>query len=120
MTGIADDTFTFGKGESDHEDHLINVLDTARENNIRFNHDKFEFKVPEASFFGMKWTAKGLKVDNSKVQSIVNMEPPAHAEVNNEKSTTSSQSNTPSKCSKEVITGVVVWFVHQKDLIYDI
>ena len=75
MTRIEDDTFTFRKGESDHENHLVNVLDAAWKNNIRFNPDKFQFKVPEPSFFGMKWRAEGFKVDNSKVQSMVNIEP---------------------------------------------
>lgn len=48
----------------------------ARRNNIRFNPEKFQFKVAEASFFGMKWTPNGLKVDDKKIQAIVNMEPP--------------------------------------------
>ena len=76
VTGIADDTFTYGKSKRDHDNHLINVLETARKNNVKFNPDKFQCKVPEASFFEMKWTAEGLRVDENKVQSIVNMEPP--------------------------------------------
>ena len=76
VTGIADDTFTFGKSERDHDNHLINILETARKNSVKLNPDKFQFKVPEASFFGKKWTAEGLKVDKNKAQSIVNMEPP--------------------------------------------
>ena len=76
VTGIADDTFTFGTSEKDHDDHLLNVLETARKNNVRFNPDKFQFKVSEASFFGLKWTPEGLKPDENKVRSIVDMQPP--------------------------------------------
>ena len=76
VTDIADDTFTYGKSKRDHDNHLINVLETARKNNVKFNPDNFQFKVPEASFFGMKWTAEALRVDENKVQSIVTMEPP--------------------------------------------
>lgn len=52
---IADDTFVYGIGEEEHDQRMriLNVLDTARENNVRFNEDKFQFKVNEASFFGL-------------------------------------------------------------------
>ncbi|KAK3741169.1 hypothetical protein QZH41_002994 [Actinostola sp. cb2023] len=76
VSGIADDTFIFGDSETKHDNHILNVLDLARQNNIRFNPDKFQFKVAEASFFGLKWTPEGLKVDEKKVQAIVNMQPP--------------------------------------------
>ena len=33
--------------------HILTVPDTARENNVRFNPDKFQFQVKEASFFGL-------------------------------------------------------------------
>ena len=52
LSGIADDTFAYGMGEVQHDQHITNVLDTARENNVRFNPDKFQIKVNEASFFG--------------------------------------------------------------------
>ena len=45
LSGIADDTFDYGKSEAEHDQHILNVLDTARENNIRFNPDNFQFKV---------------------------------------------------------------------------
>ena len=76
MTGIADDTFIFDTIETNHDDHILSVLNTARKNNIRFNPEKFQFKVAEASFLGMKWTPKGLKVDEKKVQAMAKMQPP--------------------------------------------
>lgn len=53
LRGIADDTFVYGIGEEEHDQRILNVLGTARENNVRFNEDKFQFKVNEASFFGL-------------------------------------------------------------------
>jgi len=53
LSGIADDTFVYGIGEEEHDQRILNVLDTTRENNVRFNEDKFQFKVNEASFFGL-------------------------------------------------------------------
>ena len=45
LSGIVDDTFIYGIGEAQHDQDILNILDTARENNVRFNPDKFQFKV---------------------------------------------------------------------------
>ena len=76
LTEIADDTFVPGKSENDHDQHILNTLDTARENNVKFNPDKFQFKVEETSFFGLTWTSQGLKPDDKKVKCMVDMQPP--------------------------------------------
>ena len=47
-----------------------------RKNNIRFNLKKFQFKVAQASFFGLKWTPEGLKADDKKVEAIANVQLP--------------------------------------------
>ena len=43
---------------------------------MKFNPDKFQFKVEETSFFGLTWTSQGLKPDDEKVRCIVDMQPP--------------------------------------------
>ena len=78
VSGIADDTFVFGKGETPHDDHIIDVLEKAREHDVKFNPEKFQYKVQEASFFGFKWTPGGLKADENKVQAITEMEAPTN------------------------------------------
>ncbi len=75
-TGIADNTFIHGKDEASHDQNILNILEQARANNIRFNPDKFQFKVEEASFFGLKWSPNGIKPDEKKVKSITAMDPP--------------------------------------------
>ena len=76
LSGIADDTFVYGIGEAEHDQRILNVLDTARENNVRFNPDKFQFKVNEASFFGLTWTPEGIRPDENKIKAVRNMPPP--------------------------------------------
>ena len=34
LSGIADDPFIYGKSEQEHDQHILNVLDTARDNNF--------------------------------------------------------------------------------------
>ena len=76
LSGIADDTFVYGMGETQHDQRILNVLDTARENNVRFNPDKFQFKVNEASFFGLTWTPGEIKPDENKIKAICDMPSP--------------------------------------------
>ena len=60
LSGIADDTFIDGRSEIAHNQHIIDVLETARKNNVKFNPTKLQFKVKQASFFGLTWTPDGL------------------------------------------------------------
>lgn len=74
-TGI-DDTIVLGKDESSHDKTIINVLEKTMENNINFNPDKLQFKVKEASFFGLVWSPEGIKPNENKVKAITEMQPP--------------------------------------------
>ena len=73
FSGIADYTFVYGTGEAQHDQHLLTVLDTARENNVRFNPNKFQFKVKEASFFGLTWTPDRIRHGQTKIKAIRDM-----------------------------------------------
>ena len=76
LSGIADDTFVYGKSEEEHDQHILNVFDIARDNNVRFNPDNFQYKVDQASFFWFMWSPDGLTADNFKVKAITDMPPP--------------------------------------------
>ena len=76
LSGIADDTFIYVKSEKGHDQHILNVLDTAGDNNVRFNPDKVQFRVNQTSFWVFMWTPDGLKADDLKIKSITNM--PSH------------------------------------------
>ncbi|KXJ12138.1 Uncharacterized protein K02A2.6 [Exaiptasia diaphana] len=65
-----------GGSEDDHDQHILNTLDTARDNNVKFNPEKFQFKVAKTSFFWLTWTSEGLRPDEKKVKGIVDMQPP--------------------------------------------
>ena len=78
LSRIADDTVMHGKSEAEHDQHIINVLDTAKENNTRFNQNKCQFKVHETSFFGLMWTPNGLRPDDNKVKAIRDMPHPTN------------------------------------------
>ena len=69
-------TFVYGIGEAEHGQRILNVHDTARENNMTFNPDKCQVKVNEASFFGLTWTPEGIRPDEIKIKAIRNMPSP--------------------------------------------
>ena len=43
---------------------------------MRFNPDKFQSKVNEASFFELTWTSEGIRPQENKIKAIRNMPPP--------------------------------------------
>ena len=45
LSGIADDTLVYGMGEAQHDGHIPNVLNTARENSVKLKHYVFGKKV---------------------------------------------------------------------------
>ena len=59
VTGIADDMVIYGKTDLEHDRHLINFLNICRKNTLTLNPDKMQFRLPQVSFFGHQWSAKG-------------------------------------------------------------
>lgn len=76
---IADDILVFGKGDTieeatvDHNTNLKNLLSRLRKHNVKLNPDKTKLFVKQVPFYGHMLTNKGLKIDNSKVEAILNM-----------------------------------------------
>ena len=50
--------------------------DTAWDNHVQFNPDKFQFKVDQTSFWGLTWTLDGLRADNLKINAITDTTSP--------------------------------------------
>ena len=76
LTGNADDTFVDGKSEKGQDQHILNVLDTSGDNNVRLNSDKVQFKVDQTSFWGFTWTPDGLRADDLKIKQASTTCPP--------------------------------------------
>ena len=71
-TGI-DDIFIWGKKEDDHDLHLIKCLEKAKAMGMTMNIDKCQFKTPELIYLWHKLTADGIRADESKIKSILDM-----------------------------------------------
>ena len=71
-----DDIIVAGKTQQEHDDNLRQLLQRAREHNVRFNRDKIQLNQTEVNYLGHIVSAEGLKPDPSKVQAISDMPNP--------------------------------------------
>ena len=76
ITGCIDDILTRGVDSRDHDVNLLQLLETARMNGIKFNPKKLQFKTTKCDFFGQTLTPEGMKVDDKKVEAIKQMKAP--------------------------------------------
>ena len=76
LSGIADDLFVYGKSEKGYDQQILNVLDAAGDNNVRFNPDEVQFKVDQTSFREFTWTPDGLRADDLKIKQASTTCPP--------------------------------------------
>ena len=80
FTGIADDMIIYGRSDLEHDKHLINFLEVCRKNTLTLNPDKMQFRLPQVSFFGHQWSAKGLSPDPKKIAAVKRMNLPRDVE----------------------------------------
>jgi len=79
---IADDILVFGCGDTeeecqhDHGTNLKQLLQRAREQNLKLNKKKLKLCLPEVSYMGHCLTRDGLRPDPAKVKAISDMPRP--------------------------------------------
>ena len=72
MVVFIDDILVYSKNEEEHEQHLRIVLQTLREKQLYAKLRKCDFWLKEVFFLGHIVSAKGNKVDPTKIEAIVN------------------------------------------------
>ncbi|KAE8728977.1 Phosphoenolpyruvate carboxykinase [Hibiscus syriacus] len=71
-----DDIMIYSRIEAEHDEHLKIVLQTLREHRIYVKLSKCEFWLQEVSFLGYIISARGIQVDPSKIEAILNWKQP--------------------------------------------
>ncbi|WVZ75838.1 hypothetical protein U9M48_023863 [Paspalum notatum var. saurae] len=71
-----DDILIYSKNEKEHEDHLRIVLTRLREHKFYAKFSKCAFLLKEVSFLGHILSEKGVPVDPSKVEDVLNWTQP--------------------------------------------
>ncbi|WVZ63853.1 LOW QUALITY PROTEIN: hypothetical protein U9M48_013451 [Paspalum notatum var. saurae] len=71
-----DDILVYSKNEKEHEEHLRIVLSRLREHKLYAKFSKCAFWLKEVAFLGHILSAKGVAVDPSKVEDVLNWKQP--------------------------------------------
>ena len=79
---LRDDILVVGNGETldeankNHDENLVQLLDRARQVNLRLNSSKLHLRKSEVRFMGHLITSKGLEPDPDKVKAVEEMPEP--------------------------------------------
>ncbi|WVZ80910.1 hypothetical protein U9M48_028346, partial [Paspalum notatum var. saurae] len=76
MVVFIDDILVYSKNEKEHEEHLRIVLSRLREHKLYAKFSKCAFWLKEVAFLGHILLAKGVAVDPSKVEDVLNWKQP--------------------------------------------
>ena len=71
-----DDVIIFAKTFEEHIERLSNVLERIKAANLKCKIEKCKFAVDEVKYLGFYLSKDGLKMDQSKVEAILNISPP--------------------------------------------
>jgi hypothetical protein len=73
---IADDIIVAAPSEEEHDQAMQRLLQRARKVKIRFNKNKFQYKVPTVTYMGNVVSSEGLRPCPDKVKAIASMPTP--------------------------------------------
>jgi hypothetical protein len=71
-----DDILIYSKTEEDHANHIRVVLQRLRDHRLYAKFSKCEFWLDSVKFLGHTISSKGISVDPTKVQEVMNWKPP--------------------------------------------
>ena len=60
----------------EHDWHLLQLMDTAKEHCIFFNSARCHIRQPEIAFYGVVFTAQGIQLDTTKIQALQDLPTP--------------------------------------------
>lgn len=77
---MMDDILVYGPNKEEHDCRLDLVLFTIKASGLKLNRAKCHFRQTELQFFGHIISTDGVKLDNSKVETITNLPSPTNVE----------------------------------------
>ncbi|GKD32914.1 putative reverse transcriptase domain-containing protein [Tanacetum coccineum] len=71
-----DDILIYSKNEKEHEEHLKEILELLKKEQLYAKFSKCEFWIPKVQFLGHVIDSRGIHVDPAKIESIKDWESP--------------------------------------------
>ncbi|WP_342852309.1 reverse transcriptase domain-containing protein, partial [Bifidobacterium animalis] len=76
MIVFIDDIHVYSKTQEEHEEHLWEVLETLRRENLYAKFSKCDFWLHEVQFLGHLINQDGISVDPAKLEAVMRWEVP--------------------------------------------
>jgi len=76
VKAIVDDLLIWGKEDNERDVRLKQVLNRAREVNLKFNAKKCRIRQEEVPYVGHVLSKEGLKLDPERIRGVQEMQPP--------------------------------------------
>jgi hypothetical protein len=73
-----DDLLICADTEVEHDAILTKVFERAKQHNVRFNKNKFQYKLNEVKYFGHIFSNEGMRIDPDRVIAINNIKSPSN------------------------------------------
>ena len=67
---IYDDICIFSCTPEEHDEHLLHLMETAKDHGIIFNSAKCYIRQPHIAFYGTVFTSQGMWLDPTKIQAL--------------------------------------------------
>ena len=77
---VVDDLLVWGETDEQHNKRLTQVLERAKQRNLKLNKAKCQIKQHEITYIGHILTKDGLKPDSKKTEAITRLLPPKNKE----------------------------------------
>lgn len=71
-----DDILVWGRTIEEHDERLEQVLQRAKQGNLRLNPDKCQIRRIQVLYIGLVLTGEGIKPDESKLKALTEMPVP--------------------------------------------
>ena len=78
VVAYLDDILIYSKTEKEHEQHVKTVLKALQEYGLRLKPEKCTFHNQEVDFLGSIVTTQGIKMDQSRIQAILEWPTPTN------------------------------------------
>uniref|UniRef100_A0A9Q8LHQ9 Transposon Tf2-9 polyprotein n=1 Tax=Passalora fulva TaxID=5499 RepID=A0A9Q8LHQ9_PASFU len=77
-TAYIDDILVYSETKEEHREHVCKVLQKLADAGLQLDIDKCEFEKTEVKFLGLIITADGIKMDQEKIDAIVEWDAPTN------------------------------------------
>ena len=79
VRNVADDIIVFGENQHDHDRSLRELFKRLADRGLTLRKEKCHFNQREVTFFGFRFSGKGLSPDPARIEAISKMDTPRDA-----------------------------------------